>query len=164
MWTKLTAFLSAGLLAASPASAYWDVQKSDQDVFGKINVTVSSVGDNGTLIRFECGSSSSPFFVFLIRDSSGEIPEIPATFVYMDKVGERHETDAKLVSWNDKFVAVKVTELSALREVAEHMKVAKKSISVGVSIPLLSVQMADTFSSRGSTKAGQAVLDDCLDE
>ena len=55
---------------SSSAHAFWDVQKSEKDVFGNVNVTATSYGDNGNTIRFECGSSSVPYFVFLIRNSS----------------------------------------------------------------------------------------------
>lgn len=147
---------------ANSASAFWDVQKSDKDVFGNVNVTVSSFGDNSNLLRFECGSSSEPFFVFLIRDNSGTIPDVPAVFLHVDQDGERHESEAVLQSWNEKYVAVKVTNTDAIRTLADHMIVAKKSIPVGIQVPNFDIQVADTFSPSGSTKAGNAIIDDCL--
>lgn len=150
------------IAAATPAFAFWSVQNSGEDVFGNVNVTANSLGDNGSLIRFECGSSSEPFFVFLLRDSSGEIPDMPAKFLHRDQAGKRHSYDATLSSWNDRFVAVKVTDTAALKGVAEHMITAKSSISLGVSIPLLDLRVADTFSSRGSTAAGRTLLEYCL--
>lgn len=147
---------------ASSAQAYWDVQNSGEDVFGNVNVTVTSSGDNGNLMRFECGSSSDPFLAFLLRDSAGEIPEIPATFVHLDQDGQKHEADAILGPWNETYVAVKVIDTAALTILAEHMKVASNSISVGITIPFMDLQVADTFSSRGSTNAGQTVMQNCF--
>lgn len=157
--------LSAALvtmLSATSALAFWDVQNSGKDVFGNVNVTASSVGDNGNLLRFECGSSSEPFLVFLLRDSSGSVPDIPAKFIHADEANNRFESDATLTSWNDKYVAIKVTDPKMLRRIAEHMVVATKSMSIGVSIPISDFKQADTFSSRGSTAAGKVVLKNCI--
>ncbi|SMX44293.1 hypothetical protein [Octadecabacter ascidiaceicola] len=157
-------FLVASVFTAiaTTASAFWDVQNSGEDVFGNVNVTVTSIGDNGNLMRFECGSSSEPFLAFLLRDSSGEIPEIPATFVHVDQENDRHVSGATLGSWNDQYVAVKVTDTETLVRLAEHMTVATSSISVGITIPFTDHQVADTFSSRGSTNAGQTVKEHCF--
>ncbi|MFK7848505.1 MAG: hypothetical protein AB8G77_24665 [Rhodothermales bacterium] len=154
--------LIATFAFTTTAFAFWDIKNSEEDVFGNVNVTASSFGDNGSLIRFECGSSDEPFFVFLLRDSTGEIPDIPATFLHVDQNGEREEVDATLESWNDKYVAVKVTDKAMLRRIAEHMMVAKKSIPVGITIPATGGKMADTFSPRGSTAAGKIILNHCL--
>lgn len=160
---KIFAFALVAIFAlTNSAFAFWEVQKSEVDVFGNVNVTATSIGDNGNIIRFECGSSSEPFFVFLLRDSSGEISEIPATFLHVDENGTRHESKAVIESWNDKYIAVKVTDKETLRRIAAHMLVAKKSIPVGVSVPLTDFKVADTFSPRGSTKAGRVLLDFCL--
>ncbi len=147
---------------SSNAFAFWDVQNSGEDVFGNVNVTASSIGDNGNLIRFECGSSSEPFFAFLIRDSSGSVPDIPAEFLHVDKAGERHTVSALLTSWNENYVAVKVIDKSALRRLADHMIITSRSIPVGIIIPTLDIRMSDTFSPQGSTAAGRAILQHCL--
>ena len=160
---KLIAVVTAFcLIGPTMASAYWEVQRSDKDVFGNINVTANSTGDNGGLLRFECGSSSNPMFVYLLRDSSGSIPEMPAKFIHRDANGKMHESDATLRSWNDRFVAVQVSDLAMLRSIADHMVVATKSIPIGVEVPILGLQMSDTFSSRGSTAAGRTVAEFCL--
>lgn len=150
--------------STSNALPYWDVQNSGKDVFGNVNVTASSIGDNGNLIRFECGSSSEPFFVFLIRDSTGDIPNLPAIFIHADQSGSRSESDAVLGSWNENYIAVKVTNKDMLRRIAEHMIIANRPISVGVSIPSIDYRAADTFSSTGSTAAGNVLLKHCLSE
>lgn len=150
------------VFSANSALAFWDVQNSGKDVFGNVNVTASSIGDNGNILRFECGSSSEPFVAFLLRDSSGSIPDIPANFIHADAANNRYESDAILTSWNDKYVAVKVTDPQMLRRIAEHMVVATKSMSIGVSVPISDFKQADTFSSRGSTAAGKVVLEHCV--
>jgi hypothetical protein len=147
---------------ANSAYAFWQVQNSGEDVFGNVNVTASSIGDNGNIIRFECGSSNEPFFVFLVRDSSGDIPEIPAQFLHVDENGDRQRSEAIMGPWNDKYVAVKVTDIAMLRGIADHMIVAKASLSVGFEIPAADFREADTFSSRGSTAAGKTILEHCL--
>ena len=152
-------FLVAG---ATAASAYWDVTNSGEDVFGNVNVTATSIGDNGNIMKFECGSSSEPFLAFLLRDNSGDVPEIPATFIHMDFAGVRHETPSTLGSWNENYVAVKVTDKTTLERVADHMTAATTSISVGVTVPSFELRAADTFSSRGSTAAGRTLLENCF--
>ncbi|MGB7432039.1 MAG: hypothetical protein WA921_06180 [Ahrensia sp.] len=147
--------------SVSPSFAFWDVQNSGEDVFGNVNVTVSSIGDNSSLLRFECGSTDRPFFAFLILDSSGSIPEVPAKFIHQDEDGDRQEANAILRPWNDKFVAVQVYDPDMIERVANHMVNARRSISVGVSVPGTDFRKADTFSSRGSTAAGKVVLEHC---
>lgn len=159
---KITLTVAFFILFSNIANAFWDVTNSEEDVFGNVNVTASSFGDNGNIIRFECGSSSDPFFVFLLRDSSGEIAEIPVKFLHVDQNKERHTSDGTLVPWNEKYVAVKVTNKDALRRIALHMTVAKKSIPVGITIPSTTFKVADTFSPRGSTKAGNILLKHCF--
>jgi hypothetical protein len=156
--------LTAVTIAAfsTNAEAAWDVQNSGEDVFGNVNVTATSYGDNGNTMRFECGSSSVPFLAFLIRDSSGSIPDFPASFLHVDQDGDRHKTGAVLESWNERYVAVKVTEEKMLREVVEHMIVATNSVSVGVEVPSVDLRIADTFSPRGSTAAGNVLLENCF--
>lgn len=148
---------------SSSAHAFWDVQKSEKDVFGNVNVTATSYGDNGNTIRFECGSSSVPYFVFLIRNSS-KVIDRPARFLHKDQNGNLHESDATLTSWNEKFVAVKVTDVPMMRRVAEHMLVASKSIPVGISLPDSDFKISDTFSPRGSTAAAKIVVEHCLSD
>jgi hypothetical protein len=149
---------------STTAHAYWDVQNSGEDVFGNVNVTASSVGDNGNLIRFECGSSSEPFFVFLVRDSSGLIPELPAEFLHIDQNGARHQSEATLGPWNENYLAVKVTDEKMLRGIVDHMVVATKSLSVGFSVSNIDLRIADTFSSRGSTAAGRTLQAHCISD
>lgn len=163
--TAMRAAALGALLALAPtaAPAFWDVQRSEEDVFGNVNVTATSYGDNGTIIRFECGSRAPPFVAFLIRDDSGDVPEIPAVFLMRDAEGTRHEAPAELSGWNDRYVAVRVTDPEMLRRLAELMVVAKRAIPVGIEVPLLGLRLSDTFSPRGSTAAGRTVLAHCLD-
>ena len=91
----------AFLVTANGALAFWDIQASGEDVFGNVNVTVSGMGDNGNIVRFECGSQSEPLLAYLIRDTSGRISDWPALFVHQDSASQRHETPALLTSWND---------------------------------------------------------------
>lgn len=155
-------FFGFFLLFAKSADAFWDVSVSDKDVFGNTNVTVSTYGDNGTIVRFECGSSSEPLLAFLIRDDVGEIPSVSATFLHVDEVGGRRETQGTLKSWNDKFVAVVVTDTAMMRGIADHMLVAQKSIPVGIEVGLFDLRVSDTLSAYGSTAAGKALLEHCL--
>ncbi len=150
-------------LAATAAAAFWDVSRSEKDVFGNVNVTATSFGDNGNIIRFECGSSHDPFVAFLIRSSEGDIPELPALFLMRDAGGTRHQAAATLTPWNDRFVAVRVTDPAMLRRLAELMVVATRAIPLGIEVPLIDLRISDTFSPRGSTAAGRAVLAHCLD-
>lgn len=159
---KASLSILALTLLPSVAAANWDVQKSEEDVFGNINVTVSALGDNGSILRFECGSSSAPHFAYLIRDNVGAIREFEATFYHVDHNRDRSSSPATLMSWNENYVAVQVSEFTMLRRVAEHMVVASRSIPVGVEIPLLDLKMSDTFSPRGSTAAGKAILEYCV--
>jgi len=85
-------------LSAGSAAAFWDIQASGEDVFGNVNVTVSGMGDNGNIVRFECGSQSELRLAYLIRDTSGQIPDWPALFVHQDGSSLRHETPALLTS------------------------------------------------------------------
>lgn len=164
MRNLLLSLLGAMCLTTGQAFAFWDVQNSGEDVFGNVNVTATSVGDNGTLLRFECGSSSEPFIAFLIRDSSNDFPEIPAQFLHVDDAGDRQTTDASLTPWNDQYVAVRVKDKSMLKRVADHMIVASKSIAIGITVPNSEIRVADTFSPRGSTAAGKVLLKHCLGE
>lgn len=159
---KISLSILALSLLPSAAAANWDVQKSEEDVFGNINVTVSAYGDNGSLLRFECGSSNEPRFVYLIRDNSGDIPEFEATFYHVDQDRNRGSSPATLMSWNENYIAVKVSEFAMLRRVADHMVVASRSIPVGIEVPVLELKLSDTFSPRGSTAAGKAILEHCV--
>ena len=159
---SLALAILAFLVTANGALAFWDIQASGEDVFGNVNVTVSGMGDNGNIVRFECGSQSEPRLAYLIRDTSGQIPDWPALFVHQDGASQRHETPALLTSWNDTYVAVQVTDEATLRRIAEHMLVASRPIAVGILVQDLDIRRADTFTSRGSTQAGQTILDNCF--
>jgi hypothetical protein len=146
------------------ALANWAVQNSGEDVFGNVNVTATSIGDNGNVIKFECGSSSKPFFVFLLKNNEGDVPEIAAEFLHVDQDGDRHRSEATLGPWNENYVAVKVTDEKMLRNIVQHMIVATGQVSVGIAIPATDFRVADTFSSRGSTAAGRTLLKHCISE
>lgn len=161
MTTRWFQILSMMLLP-SGAAAQWSVQQSDEDVFGNINVTVDGAGDNGGSIRFECGSSNEPFLAYLIRDSSGDIPDFPAEFIHVDQNGERHSSPATLRAWNENYVGVVIEDFAMLRGVAEHMIVAQGTIPIGVDIPVLDMRVSDTFVPYGSTAAGKAILEHCV--
>lgn len=152
------------VIAMLPMAAFadWDVQKSEEDMFGNINVTVSALGDNGSLLRFECGSSTEPQLVYLITDNSGNIPEFKAQFFHMDAERNREASEALLTPWNENFVAVKVSDLAMLRSVAEHMAVAARPIPIGIEVSALELRLSDTFSPRGSTAAGTVILEHCV--
>ena len=163
----MNALILAGLafvLSTTGALAFWDIQASGEDVFGNVNVTVSGMGDNGNIVRIECGSQSDPRLAYLIRDTSGEIPEWPAVFVHQDASNQRHETSALLTSWNENYVAVQVYDEPTLRRIAQHMLVASRPIAVGILVQDLDIRRADTFTSRGSTRAGQTILDNCFSQ
>lgn len=158
-------FLILVLLTVVPlqtANAFWEVQSSEEDVFGNENVTAMSIGDNGNLLRFECGSSDIPFFVFLIRSGGEEVFERDAIFLHIDQNGNRQISKARLRNWNDTYAAVMVVDESAIRALAGHMIVATSGIAVGIEIPDIEVRVSDTFSSYGSTRAGQTILGTCF--
>lgn len=144
------------------ALAYWQVQSSDEDVFGNVNVTATSVGDNGSIVRFECGSGKEPFVALLLRSGEGDIPETPAYFLVKTEAEGIVKVDASLGPWNDTYVAIKTSDAAFLRSLANAMISAKKSIAIGGEVPLIELKISDTFSSRGSTAAGETVLRSCL--
>jgi len=157
--------LTAGFSALpSIASADWDVQKSEEDVFGNVNVTVTSIGDNGTLLRFECGTGKDPLVAMLMPDSTGDIGPIPAMMIMKDASGELVKGGAVLASWNDQYAAIVTNESEFLQALAEEMISTSKNIPIGGEVPGYDIQISDTFSPRGSTAAGEAVKAGCFGE
>lgn len=158
-WT--TAF-AALLSAPTAALALWDVQSSEEDVFGNINVTATSIGDNGSIVRFECGTGKDPFVALLIKDNSGDIPAIPAMLLMKAEDGSLVTAVAELSSWNEDYAAIVTSDVIFLDALAEAMLSAKKSIPIGGEVADVGLKISDTFSSSGSTAAGAAVKKGCL--
>ena len=150
-------------LSCSSAAANWSSQISGEDVFGNSNVTVSGFGDNGSLLRFECGSDNEPRLAFLIKIGR----ETKVDTAIGEMIGRIGDDDsllkaiAYLTEWNDKYAAMITSDQDFLRALAQHMITASKPFSVGIEIAERDFRMADTFTSRGSTKAGNTAMKGC---
>jgi hypothetical protein len=152
---------AAIMMVTSSAWADWNITKSEQDVFGNVNVTATSYGDNRNIIRFECGSSSKPFMAFLILSEKID-DEVASKFIHRNQQGQISTSSATLQNWNDDYIAVKVVDSSMLKGVADHMVTASQGIAIGIEITPSGFRVSDTFSSRGSTNAGKTVLQHCI--
>ena len=151
-------------LSCSSAAANWSSQNSGEDVFGNSNVTVTGFGDNSSLLRFECGSNGDPKLAFLIR--IGRETEVDTAIGEMiGRIGDDDrlmKATAFLTEWNDKYAAMIVTDQDFLRALAQHMITASKPFSIGIEIAERDFRMADTFTSRGSTEAGNTAMKGCF--
>ena len=162
MLIRFALFAFAFSVFSAPAYAYWQVQNSEEDVFGNINVTATSIGDNGSTLRFECGSGKTPFVALLIRDNSGDFPAIPASLLMKDAGGTLVRAAAELGPWNEDYVAIKTSDTAFLGTLADAMITTSKGMPIGGEVPDAGIQVSDTFSSQGSTAAGNAVKKGCL--
>jgi hypothetical protein len=162
------AILMVGLLTiaitAGPVAAFWDHQSSSQDVFGNTNVTATSVGDNGGLLRIECGSNIEGVRAAYLMKSGGKelASEFPGRFIIKTAGGSIVKAEATLREWNENYWAMVTTDQNLIRALAQHMKVAVKSIPIGIETSVFGLQVSDTFSSRGSTAASITVIKGCL--
>ncbi len=160
-----TICLTAGFAAIPTiAAAAWDVQNSGEDVFGNVNVTVTSYGDNGTLLRFECGTGKEPMVAMLIRDSGSDIGMLLGQMILRDGGGNLVKADAMLTGWNEQYKAIVASDEAFLKALAEEMISTSKDIPIGAEVSSINLQISDTFSPSGSTAAGDAVKAGCFAE
>lgn len=163
--SKAMLCLTAGLATLpTVASAAWDVQNSGEDVFGNVNVTVTSFGDNGTLLRFECGTGKTPMVAMLIRDSGSDVGMLLGEMILKDGGGSLVKADAMLTGWNEQYKAVVASDEAFLKALAEEMISTSKDIPIGAEVSSIGLQISDTFSPSGSTAAGEAVKAGCFGE
>ncbi|WP_420863394.1 hypothetical protein [Algirhabdus cladophorae] len=145
----------------SVASAFWNIQISDEDVFGNVNVEITSFGGKARPYFMVCGSNGPPFFAFLIKGQVAASDYEPAKFLFLRADGSLIEADAELGPWNDTYSAVRVFTPHSLRIFASELISATNPIQVGVQAGTL--RLADSVSSNGSTEAGRAFLKHCLE-
>ena len=152
------------MVLATNALANWEHQSSDEDIFGNTNVTATSFGDNGNILLIECGSSIDGVrAAFLMKSGGEDLPyEFPSRFIIKSADGTRLSADATLTDWNENFWAVVTTDQKIIRALADHMKVAVRSIPVGIEILSSGGQISDTFSARGSTAASKTIITGCF--
>lgn len=158
-------FVIAAFLAttATPALANWTVDKTEPDVFGEVNVSVTGFGDNSTMIRLECGSKNmAPRIAYLIRSGGSAVDAADADILVVNAEGDRSVGLALLEGWNDTYAAVTSTDLDFLVALTDAMTVATKAIPIGFEVKARNFRESDTFLPRGSTEAAKVFRDNCL--
>ena len=157
---KTSMLAIATLSLASTASYSWEVSVDGPDVFDKIKV-VATEGNLREALVVQCDSESEFMIACIFRKKEFEnTPEVPAKLFLKWSDASPVVLDATLRDWNDSYGGVVVSGREpTIMTLIAGIRDAKAKIQVGVEI--LGNKESAAFSSRGSKKAMNAVLEKC---
>jgi hypothetical protein len=148
-------------LAFWPAVAFaWNATVEGPDVFGVTKV-IASEGNQRELLVVQCDSKDALHIAYIFAKKEFEdLPTAPATLLVQANGDEPHKLDATLRVWNDNYGGVVASGRDAdLLAVLKKIGAAKGKVNVGYEAK--GHQWSASFSSRGSTKAIERVIEGC---
>lgn len=155
---SLVAVLGLGLMS-TPAFA-WDAYVDGPDVFGKTRVIAGEESVQSMLV-IQCETDGDTMLALTFEKKAfDDVDEQVADLYFATSDGAPRKLAAKLRTWNDnRGGVVAVLEDDDLKAVITAISQAKGKIKVGADVG--GNQIADNFSSRGSSAAMKKVINGC---
>lgn len=138
----------------------WDSNVDGPDVFGAKKVLAAEEGYQSTLV-IQCATDESTLLaVIMPKKEFEDVPSMPAELFFKTSTSAVIKIPATTRSWNDKRMGVVASsDKDDLWPIIAGIRDTKDKIQVGFDIR--GNKFSDSFSARGSTKAMNAILENC---